>query len=240
MTYEHTPFWYWPLDRWKLLLTLVLSLALLLVGAITQPRPVTMTPPVLQQPDSGETFAAGEPVQIAGSAVAGQIVSILLCPVDVDGLPQCDEGLTYPLAETTTDASGHWQLIAPPLAPGQHAVLAVTSDTAGHSLSSPAILFGIETAPPTVIAPSFNSPGRAEQLTQPIELTGEAGPGNAVFLFVDQSFLGSTYANEKGVWHFTAPKLSVGTHFLVAKVLAPGGEELGVSEPFIVLVVPEP
>jgi hypothetical protein len=66
MAYDHTPYWYWPLDRWKLLLTMVLALALLLVGAINQPRPVAITAPVLQQPGSGDIFAAGEPVQIEG------------------------------------------------------------------------------------------------------------------------------------------------------------------------------
>lgn len=239
MAHDHTPYWFWPLDRWKLLLTLVLALLLLLVGAMSQPGVTAVMEPVLQQPASGSAFAAGEPVQIEGIATPEQIVRILLCPVDDDDLPQCDEESAYPLAEITADATGHWQLLAPPLAPGQHGIVAVARDEAGHSRSSSVITFKIQSAAPTVIAPSFNSPDRAEQPSQPITLTGEAGPGNEVFLFVDQSFLGSTRADEKGLWRFTAPDLPVGTHFLVAKVLAPNGEELAVSEPFIVLVVSE-
>ncbi len=240
MSYDHTPYWFWPLDRWKLLLTLVLALTLLLVGATHPPEPTVVTVPVLLLPGPNSLFAEGEPVRIEGSAGAEQVVSVLLCPTDADGLPQCDEVSAYPLAETTADATGQWRITAPPLAPGQHGIMATTSAELDQTLASSVITFVVQPAPPSIISPSFNSPKRTEQPTQPIELTGGASAGNAVFLFVDETFLGSTYADETGFWRFTMPELEVGTHFLVSKVLAPNGKELGVSEPFIVLVVPEP
>ena len=238
MAYDHTPYWFWPLDRWKLLLTLILALTLLLVGAINLPAPVVLTAPLLHHPAPGGVFAEGESVEIGGAAAAKQVVRVLLCPFDADNLPQCDEGSAYPLAETTADADGQWRVTTPPLAPGRHAIVATTaSEDTDQALTSAVLIFKIQAPPPTAIAPSFDSPDRQKLLTQPIELTGQAGPGNAVYLFADATFLGSTYADKEGLWRFAFPRLDVGTHFLVAKVLAPDGAELGVSEPFIVLVV---
>jgi hypothetical protein len=241
MAYDHTPYWFWPLDRWKLLLTLILALTLLLVGAVNQPTPVAMTAPVLLHPSLGDIFAEGEIVEIEGSAAAEQVVSVLLCPFDADDLPRCDEESAYPLAEATADASGQWRVTTPPLAPGRHAIIATTAgDETDQALTSSVLIFKIQSPLPAAIAPSFDSPDRQKLLTQPIELTGQAGPGNAVYLFADATFLGSTYADKEGLWRFAFPKLDAGTHFLVAKVLAPDGEELGVSEPLIILVVSEP
>jgi len=240
MSYEQAPYWLWPLDRWKLLLTIMLALLLLLLAAIKQPPLEAVTAPVIQNPSPDQNFIEGEPVTFSGIAGAEQIVRILLCPVDAADLPKCDEESVYPLAETSTDASGNWQATAPPLAPGGHAIVAATApDVSGQTWTSSTTTFQILPASAAVTAPSFDSPDRGTLLSQPIELKGQAGPGNAVFLFADTAFLGRTYANGKGLWRFETPELDVGTHFLVAKVLAPDGEALGVSEPLVVLVVPE-
>ncbi len=240
MTYDQAPYWLWPLDRWKLLVTIVLALLLLLVSAIKQPLSEASTAPILQSPVPNQNFTDGDLIVIAGVADAEQMVHILLCPVDATDLPNCTDESVYPLAETTTDSAGSWQVTAPPLAPGKHAVVAATiPDDSGQTVTSSVVVFQIGVAPPVVASPSFDSPDRETLLTQPIELTGQAGAGNAVFLFADSTFLGRTYADAKGLWRFETPQLGVGTHFLIAKVLAPNGDVLGVSEPLVVLVVPE-
>jgi len=241
MSYEQAPYWLWPLDRWRLFLTIVLTLLLLLFAAIKQPAIEAVAVPVIQKPLPDQTFIEGEPITFSGFADAEQSVRILLCPVDAADLPKCDENSVYPLAETSTDAIGGWQAMAPPLAPGRHAIVVATApDKSGQTWTSTTITFEILSAPAVVTAPSFDSPDRGSLLRQPMELRGQAGPGNAVFVYADSGFLGRTYANSKGSWYFEAPELEVGTHFLVAKVLAVDGEALGVSEPLVVLVVPEP
>jgi len=241
MSYDQAPYWLWPLDRWKLLLTIVLALLLLLLSAIQQPPLEAIPVPVVQNPAPDQRFIEGELVTISGTAGIEQAVTILLCPFNAFDLSQCDEESVNPLAETNTDATGNWQAIAPPLTPGKYAIIAAsTPGDSGQASTSSAITFQILPAPPIITAPSFDLPDRTNLLIQPLEFTGQAGPGNTVFLFTDTAFLGHTFADNKGLWRFQAPELDVGTHFLTAKVLAPDGEVLAISEPLVILIVSEP
>ncbi len=240
MSYDQAPYWLWPLDRWKLLLTIVIALLLLLVSAIRQPQLEAVPILSVENPFPNQSFIEGEPLTISGTAGTAEEVRILLCPFDAFDPPQCDEELDKPFAESNTDATGNWQVVAPPLAPGKHAIVAATlPDESGQVWTSPVIAFQVLSAPTIITAPSFDSPDREIKLTQPLEFTGQAGPGNTVFLFANTLFLGRADADDKGLWRFETPELDVGTHFLVAKVLAPDGETLAASEPLVILIVPE-
>ena len=240
MSYDQAPYWLWPLDRWKLLLTIVLALLLLLLGAIQQPQLEAVPTPDIENPLPNQSFEEGELVTISGAAGNSQEVRVFLCSFDGLGSPQCDEGSAKLLADSNTDATGSWQVVAPPLPSGKHANVAATvPDESGQVWTNSVITFQVLPAPIVLTAPSFNSKDRANRLSQPLEITGQAGPGNTVFLFADTLYLGRADANDKGFWRFETPELEAGTHFLVAKVLAPDGEPLATSEPLIILIVPE-
>ena len=130
MRFTHPPFWFWRLDRWKLLAALLLALLALLMGLRGCGAPQVQAPdialPEVQLPKitlpSVAGLRAGEPVDFDGTAAPGAKVQIY----DGDKM----------IGETVADADGKWRFSLPALAAGAHNVVAKAFDAAGKELGA--------------------------------------------------------------------------------------------------------
>lgn len=242
MVQKHPPFWFWPIDRWKLFVTMLLALVLMLLVAYAVQPTAAATPVTINHPASSESLAPDELVELSGHSYPGLTIRLAECRTDAQGLADCEAGKVTILAETVADEIGDWQAVVPALQSGTHTLIAIGYDFANMPVvASDPLHLNVEAVPTPApfTAPSFDAPESSDFSKQPIVLSGSAGPGNAVFIFDGESYLGTAMADEQGVWKFTAPKLAAGSHYLTARIMKPDGAELARSEPFIILVVPE-
>ncbi len=216
MRYERPPYWFWPLDRWKLLLALLLGLLLLIFGPRACQAPAVQTVPSFTSPAANSTFAHDAAIEVTGQADANANVRIF----DGDEL----------LALSVADADGVWMATLPALAAGAHSLTARVYDDTGALLATSAPL-ALTILPPPPPAPTLNPLDAALLSGQPATVTGTAAPAATVRLFDGDALLGETVAGPDGRWTLAIPALAAGAHTLTARAFDAGGASLGDSIP---------
>ena len=130
MRFTHPPFWFWRLDRWKLLAALLLALLALLMALRGCGAPQVQAPEItlteVQLPKitlpAVAGLRAGEPIDLEGTVAPGAKVQLF----DGDKL----------LGETVADADGKWRFSLPALAAGAHNVVTKAFDASGQELGT--------------------------------------------------------------------------------------------------------
>ena len=214
MRTERPPFWFWPLDRWKLLLALGLALAFL-AGLRGCNAPARIAAPVITSPAAGAQLRTGALGDVAGTAAPRAAVHVF-------------EGERL-LANTTADTSGKWRFPMPALAAGEHVLTARMVGPDGKLLAaSRAVRFTVaETVggAPVIVGPAAGAPPA---------LSGTGLPGSLVKVFEGDKLLGESAVGADGKWTLALPALAAGAHDLVARTYGADGKELAASQPFSV------
>ena len=225
MQLDRPPYWIWRLDRWILLVAILLGLAALGVGLRGRGAPQIVTP-IFLAPAPDTEVLAGSPVELIGLVGAGDAVRFF----DGDGL----------LGEGTADAEGYFRVAVSGLGVGAHRLTAQTHDACGQPLatSAPLPLFVLP-ALARVVSPTFSSPSTGDILdpVAPGDITGTASPGDTIQIVDGDVVLGQTMAESNGNWRFTLPVLSPGTHTIQAAVSGSDGQPRAKPEPILVTVV---
>ncbi|NOZ73226.1 MAG: Ig-like domain repeat protein [Chloroflexi bacterium] len=220
--YENPPYWYWPLDRWKLAFSLLL-LVILIVSGPRAYRIAKSTIPTFSAPVSGAVFAANAPAQISGRADPGNLIQIY----DNDNL----------LGATTADATGQWSFTLPmTLFPGEHKLKAQSLLDPKTPLASSEPLT-IIIAPPIQNPPRFHLNAATYHSGQAFSVSGTADPNATIQIFDGDEWLGQTISDENGLWSFSILSPSAGRHTLYAKIIGPHNTTLATSQPFDVNVL---
>jgi len=127
MAADRPPYWRWELDRWKLMVTALLILVVLIgLSRGWQAAPPTFIIPTFTAPAPGAQLPAAAPGDVIGSAGPGDTVRIFAGDVL--------------LGETQADAAGAFRFTLPALAAGEHKLLARTFGPEGVLLATSAPL----------------------------------------------------------------------------------------------------
>lgn len=240
MRIDRPPYWYWQLDRWNILVAVLLLgavAATAATGGASAPAAVT---PTITQPAAGAALDYAAPGAITGRAAPGARVRIF-------------DGDIF-LGETVADQAGYYHFSLPTLAPGPHSLTTRVYDARGNLLaSSEPVTINIVGGPAVAQASPTSGPASPTPTTQPPafsgltdgaqlvsgaggELTGTASAGATVRLFADDKPIGEAVAGSDGQWRLPLPALPVGEHMLVARAYAPDGTLLAESAPVRVTV----
>jgi hypothetical protein len=267
MRTERPPYWFWRLDRWKLLLALLLLALAALVGLRGCGAP-QVAAPTFSLPVAGAQLVAGALGDTAGTATAGARVRIF----DGDRL----------LSETVAGPDGKWRLALPALAAGAHALTAQVIGPDGKTLAvSTPLSFTVQAAPtvapvqptatrppaptaapttppttapttaptaapptvaptPIAVAPTFTGPAAGTALMSGAlgALSGTAAPGIPVRIFDGDKLLGEAITGPDGKWSFNLPALTAGGHNLLARAVYPDGRTVDAAAPLKITVAP--
>ncbi|MBV9654588.1 MAG: hypothetical protein JOZ42_08495, partial [Acetobacteraceae bacterium] len=100
---------------------------------------------------------------------------------------------------------------------GVNSLFAQETDAAGNTGISDAVVYTLDTTPPTVTAGLANDTGtsNSDGVTTDPTLSGTAEPGRTVTISNGSTVLGTTLANADGGWSYT-PQLADGTYTLTA------------------------
>ncbi len=226
MRVEHPPYWFWRLDRWKLLLAALLALLALLLGLRGCGAPQAVAP-TLSAPVAGARLIEGALGDVTGKAAPGAVVRFF----DGDTL----------LGETTADGQGNLRFAMPSLSLGPHTITAATFDKNGVRLTtSEPVGFNVLAADKApVVAPTLGfTGGQTALLTgKSFVATGTAVPAALIRLLDGDAVLGETTAGVDGNWTLGVPALAAGTHTLVVEATGADGIS-ATSVPLAVTVAP--
>ena len=225
MSPQRRHYWDWRLDRWNLLIALLLALVLLLVAARTCQSPQTVAP-VISSPAADAVLIAGALGDISGRAGPNTTVRVV-------------EGADI-LAETTANANGDWRAALPELGVGDHAIIVQTFGRDGNPLTnSDPIRFTVVPVPAPSQPPTFNIRTARISPDAEFEIAGMADPQSPISIFDGETLLGKTAADEGGNWRFVLPPLTAGTHAIIAKILDANDTILVESAPLALEVTAE-
>lgn len=143
------------------------------------------------------------------------------------------DGGSTPVGSTTIDEDGNWTLQLPPLADGEHRYQTSISDAAGNETRGEDVNFTVDTRAVELTIDQINDDvgsitgavlngGRTDDSTPELQGTTLA---NAVVTIKDAagSVLGTTTADENGVWTWASPALTDGKHSWTAEVTNQAG-----------------
>ncbi|MBV9654589.1 MAG: DUF4214 domain-containing protein [Acetobacteraceae bacterium] len=124
-----------------------------------------------------------------------------------------DNGTAVGLATVGDD--GSWQAANVTLSEGDNSLTAQETDAAGNTGTSAAVLYTLDTVPPTVTPALADDTGLSgsDGITNDPALTGTAEPNRTVTISNGSTVLGTTDADGNGAWSFT-PQLADGTYTL--------------------------
>jgi uncharacterized repeat protein (TIGR01451 family) len=152
------------------------------------------------------TSASGTPV-FSGTAEVGATVQIK------------DAGVV--IGTVTADSAGTWTFTTVTLlAAGARAFTITSTDPAGNTFTSAANTITIDPTPPAtpvipdLLAASDTGTSATDNITSDItpDLTGTAEPNSTVKIYDNGTLIGTVTATAGGVWTFTPPALTTGTH----------------------------
>ena len=221
--------WERPLDIFKLVVTVFLATALVVLPLRPGAETLVTAAPAFIRPRSGATFGGEELRALESTAEPGATVRFF------DG-----EKL---LGEATADTQGRVELPLPtPLPEGPHNVRAVVVDKNGKEVAvSEAVAFTILPAWVSPVTPAITQPagGATLEADEVTTLEGTAAPGAKVQIFEGATQLGETTADAEGRWRFELPEaLAEGAHTLHFVVVDEAGREIAASEPVAFTIIP--
>ena len=207
-----------------------------LVVTVTESAVVVATPaaapaavaPAMQV--SGAAPAVGEPLLLEGTGTPGSTVKVY-------------DGETV-VAETTVGADGTWQVAVPPLATGEHSLVARTysADGTAQAATEPLVVTVTESAvvvatpAPVAVAPAMQVSGAAPAVGEPLSLAGTGTPGSTVKVYDGETVVAETTVGADGTWQVAVPPLATGEHSLVARTYSADGTAQAATEPLVVTV----
>jgi hypothetical protein len=168
---------------------------------------IDLTPPALaiSSPVDGSATNIEQPT-ISGTAEPGATITITL-----------DDGQT---GTVTADANGDWSFVpAQPLPFGPTLVTVVATDKAGNTSMDTATVTVVDDMSPLDLTITNPANGSTISTAKPT-LIGQTAPGASVEIFVDGVLVGTTTADQDGVWQFSIPAdkaLPDGMHTLEAR-----------------------
>lgn len=211
-------------DRRKWIVLLLLFIALLVLALMLRtPLAVAHTPRLLD-PIQDTELVVGDALAFEGVGLGGGQVVLI-----ANGTP---------LAETTVNQSGNWQMEAPFDTLGTYAVVVNALDQNGDAFSaSRAITIDvvdaveIEATPtpspvysvPTILLPNTTTAGN-------VVLAGDALDGESIALYIDAELVAVVPIDESNAWSF-ATELSQGDHTIKAIAVDADNNELIASLP---------
>ncbi|MCG7390081.1 Ig-like domain-containing protein [Pantoea sp. ACRSB] len=142
------------------------------------------------------------------------------------------------LGSVTADGSGQWNFTPATLADGTYAFSAASTDANGSATTSPTITITVDTLAPDAASSlqlsndgggAIASGGATSDNTP--TLGGSAEPGSTVSVLDGDTLLGTVTVGSDGLWSFTSPALTDGSHSLTATVTDTAGNVSAPSAP---------
>ncbi len=234
MDANRPPYWFWKLDRWKLLAALLLALLALFMALRGCGTPAAEVPevtrPEVQLPEVALPDLAGmnvgTPFDLEGTGEPGSTIRIY------DGAKL--------VGETVVGADGKWKLSLPALVAGAHRLLVRAFGADGLEIgASEPWAFELpevdlpEVTLPEIQLPEFTLPTLADlKAGAPFDLSGTGEPGSTIRFYDGDRMIGETKVGADGKWKFALPALSPGAHSLMARAFDGDGKEMGAGEPW--------
>ena len=141
-----------------------------------------------------------------------------------------DNGGTTPIGSATVVSGGAWSATVTLSGDGTHSITAQDTDTAGNTGSSGAVVFTLDTIPPTVaISTSGGLTNKASQTISGTVTASEAPVGATVSLYDNGSttLIGTATVVSGGGWSTAVTLFGDGTHSIVARSSPQGRVEKG-------------
>jgi len=156
----------------------------------------------IDQPLDGATLVSGD-IAVTGTATPGEVVTISL-----DGTV---------VGTATADTNGDWTLSLTDVSEGPHTIVATGEDGGTDTVNVTVAL----NAPVVTIT----SPANGDTVGGTTTVTGTAGPGVDVDVYVDDVLVGTATADENGDWTFEIGPLEDGDHTVEGRTTDDLGRE---------------